>query len=1215
MRTGKFDLNLLFGIIALQMDFITRDALIDGMNTWVLHKDMALGEILVERGALAPADRSLLEPLVRRHVEQHGGDSARSLASLTSVEWIRGALEPIARLDRDLQNSLTGLTSERSLPGGHTDALATDPSPTPTNGSRYRIVRLHAKGGLGEVFVARDAELHREVALKQIQDRHRDHPESQARFIREAEITGGLEHPGIVPVYGLGADDNGRPFYAMRFIKGDSLKEAIDQFHQCQVAGLRPGRLMLELQKLLRRFLDVCDAITYAHSRGVLHRDIKPGNIMVGQYGETLVVDWGLAKVVGRPESSGEATLRPPSASGSSETLPGSAIGTPAYMSPEQAEGNLDRLGPASDIYSLGATLYCILTGKAPIEGSDLENILRRVQWGDFAPPRQVKPDVPRPLDAICLKAMALKPEDRYSTPRALADDIERWLADEPVTAWREPVSIRARRWMRRHRTTVAAAAATGTVALAALGIGYRHQMNVNRQLGRANAQLLVANVREQAARAESDRRLDQTLQAIESYYTGASEEVLLGQKELQPLRRRLLEKIPRQFYEQLARELEGTGSHDLRALSLLARGRMGLGRIASTLGENPDARTQYEEAIALYRQLIAARPDDPDDQNGLAKCYTALGVVQSATGDLGGAAESLRQAVAIGTKLTAAQPAVADFQYTLAGSHGDLGTVWLARGDLRLAGDSYGQAIPLFRKLTEAQPKLPDYQRGLARAYVNLGGVQQRLGEFQAAASSHRCALAINTGLTKDRPDEPENLNALVVNHTRLGIVQGELGDTKRAAESHRQAIAIGTKLTAAQPNVPDYQNRLAASYNNLGMEQRRAGDARGAVESYRQAAAIATKLVTAHPDVPDYQLSLAMWQNNLGLSQASAGDPRGATESCRQATAILTQLVASHPDVPRYQTELANCHQFFGLARRQTGDPRGAADSFRLASQLFARLAAAHPEVPANGHGLAASLGNLALVQRDMDDLSGAAEASSRAVAEFTRLATKQPAVPAYKEALAQSHTVLGTVRWRAGDSRGADESCRAAIAIASKLVAGEPSNAQFQSVLAESLHTLGLALDGLSRSREAEEALRQAIDHQRLACARAPTMSPFRRALSEQYVALARMLGKAGRGDDAIQLVRARRDLGRMTPNDLYDIACVLSLCVPHAKDDAQRQSLTAEAIDTLRTAVASGWRDAPHASRDPDLAPLRGRAEFHRLVAELFDRAFPADPFAR
>ena len=217
-----------------------------------------------------------------------------------------------------------------------------------------------------------------------------------SRFVREAEITGGLEHPGIVPVYGLGHYDDGRPFYAMRFIKGDSLRQAIEQFHSRAVSGLNPGERMLELQKLLRRFLDVCNAIAYAHSRGVLHRDIKPGNIMVGPYGETLVVDWGLAKVVGRSESSAEATLRPPSASGSSETLPGSPIGTPPFMSPEQATGSIDQLGPASDVYSLGATLYCLLTGKAPIEGAEVEEVLRRVQQGEIPPPRQVKPDVPR---------------------------------------------------------------------------------------------------------------------------------------------------------------------------------------------------------------------------------------------------------------------------------------------------------------------------------------------------------------------------------------------------------------------------------------------------------------------------------------------------------------------------------------------------------------------------------------------------------------------------------------------------------------------------------------------------------------------------------------------------------------------------------------------------------------------------------------------------
>src|SRR5262249_36776960 len=154
---------------------------------------------------------------------------------------------------------------------------------------RFRILRPHAKGGLGEVFVARDTELNRQVALKEIQLQHADQASSRARFLLEAEITGALEHPGIVPVYGLGHYPDGRPFYAMRFVRGDNLAAAIRRYHHPETPDRDPARRDLEFRKLLGRFVDVCNAIAYAHSKGVLHRDLKPDNVMLGRYGETLV--------------------------------------------------------------------------------------------------------------------------------------------------------------------------------------------------------------------------------------------------------------------------------------------------------------------------------------------------------------------------------------------------------------------------------------------------------------------------------------------------------------------------------------------------------------------------------------------------------------------------------------------------------------------------------------------------------------------------------------------------------------------------------------------------------------------------------------------------------------------------------------------------------------------------------------------------------------
>jgi WD40 repeat protein/serine/threonine protein kinase len=517
MAGAAADRNFLLGIVALQMDFITREALIAAMHAWVLNKSLPLSQILQDQGTLSTAQRTLLDALVEEHIKLHDGDPQKSLAAVSSLGSVRDDLSRIA--DPDLQASLPHVSAARK--DQDDDPYRTVPQASvgdsTSTGSRFRILRPHAKGGLGQVSAALDQELDRPVALKEIQDRHADEPHSRARFVQEAEITGKLEHPGIIPVYGLGHDVSGRPFYAMRFIQGDSLKEASAAFHGDAALKRDAGARGARLRELLRRFTDVCDAVAYAHSRGVLHRDLKPGNILLGPYGETLLVDWGLAKAVGAPPAG------PPSHEGSSltrgpirlsglsgsraETVAGSIVGTPAYASPEQVAGRLDLLGPASDVYGLGATLYALLTGRPPVDSNDLEEVLRRVRKGEIPPPRSIDSTIPRPLEAICLKAMALKADDRYPSARALAEDVTRCLDDAPVSAYPEPVSVRAGRWMRQHRmlvTSTAAGLIFGSVVLVAYEVVLA---GMNRELDAKNVELADKNRELDASNQELDRQ------------------------------------------------------------------------------------------------------------------------------------------------------------------------------------------------------------------------------------------------------------------------------------------------------------------------------------------------------------------------------------------------------------------------------------------------------------------------------------------------------------------------------------------------------------------------------------------------------------------------------------------------------------------------------------------------------------------------------------
>ncbi|MEM8944461.1 MAG: WD40 repeat domain-containing serine/threonine protein kinase [Planctomycetota bacterium] len=441
--------DLLYGVLAVQMGYVDRRQLISAIGSRHAGDLESMGDVLLHQQVIDEECKRSLDQLVEDHIALHGNDSAKSLATLGGIGSLENELRTLGF--SDVNATLAHLPSTvAATPRG-----STAKNDTVGESNRFRVLHTHAKGGIGQVSVAVDKELSREVALKELQARFADDQNTRARFVLEAEVTGGLEHPGVVPVYGLGHYADGRPFYAMRFVRGDSMQDAVARFHQEYADSSQPG-FDLELRKLLQRFISVCNAIEYAHSRGVLHRDLKPGNIMMGNYGETLVVDWGLAKVGNEPSHhtapADESKLYPASVSDSAPTQLGSTVGTPQYMSPEQAAGRVDELRGSSDVYSLGATLYHILTGRPPFEGSDVGVVLAAVQAGIYPSPRSINPRVSKPLEAICSKAMELEPADRYLSARALAEDVERTLADESIEAMPDSGIQRIQRWTRRHR-------------------------------------------------------------------------------------------------------------------------------------------------------------------------------------------------------------------------------------------------------------------------------------------------------------------------------------------------------------------------------------------------------------------------------------------------------------------------------------------------------------------------------------------------------------------------------------------------------------------------------------------------------------------------------------------------------------------------------------------------------------------------------------------
>jgi eukaryotic-like serine/threonine-protein kinase len=998
MPTRDSGRDLLFGLLALQNNLIEATELVGAFHAWSRDGGRRMSEILRDRATLDDDEIKLVEALAAKHLARHGGDTERSLSVLTLAHETR---KQLVQIDApEIEMSLAQVSSD--------SADATTPYVSASaSGTRFRIVRPHARGGLGEVSVAVDSELNRQVALKEIQDKFADDPVCQARFVLEAEITGRLEHPGVVPVYSLGRRDDGRPYYAMRFVKGESLKEASDEFHGRDVEGRDPGERSLAVRRLLRRFVDVCNTIAYANSRGVLHRDIKPANLLLGPYGETLVVDWGLAKIVGRPEPkdrgpSPEATIVP-SASGSAETVDGSALGTPAYMSPEQAAGEIDRLGPATDVYSLGATLYYVLAGKTPFEG-DVAEVLRKVGRGDFPRPRLVKPAVPAPLEAVCLKAMALDPENRYATAKDVADDVEHWLAGEPVSAWVEPRSVRLRRWVRNHQVSVSIAGfVTVFVAISALSVALivdsarRGEREARLSQDDALKNEVAARVEAGNARDQATSRLYESGRTVDKFFTDVNYE-LAHFPGTQKLRVKLLKEAA-DYFKYLADE---PNSPSLYVRAQAANSVYRLGQLLKNLGDDAEGIAALREAIARYEALIEKGHKSPTTLDGLGNAYIELGLAQRSLGDQKGARESWRRAIEAHEaqlKFTSNNPEtrtnLASSLSNIALSHDDI-------GELAAAEAAYRKVLQARSALAREFPRVSRYVENESWAHSALASALCDEGQLTAALAAVEEAIRLGQVLLDRNKDDP-TISARVLWSQRAKImILVELGRLDEAAQLAKESEAAARSLVKGSPEEPEYLD-LQGSLRRQGARALLAqGNAKDAEAMARDAVASFELILARRPHLQTAQTDLARARVLHSETLAKLGDAGKALPAIEKTDGELEALATKFPEIRAIAETRVRSHRVRGLALAAVHRPEEAEAALGAAKRSATALAARLPAIPTY-HALAAEASrDLAVVLASRQKTKEAGAAYAAALAHLAEAIKRCPESPVYPKLL---------------------------------------------------------------------------------------------------------------------------------------------------------------------------------------------------------------------